>query len=480
MKNLIWLRNDLRLEDNPIITHACQQGPSEALFIVCQAQWRQHDESAAKIGLKLDALLALANDLNALNIPLHIIECDFFHQCDNVLTRFCQQHQFTDIWLHREIPLHEQQRDQKVLESLTDLGIRTHVYGWDLFLPMPIYNQQGLPFRVFTPFYKKWLQQLQGQDNRVIPAPQKQPHNDANRYSVALTEQTSDIVNKITSLKKEYRQDLWALSYTELDQKIIQFCHAKMAAYPSQRDIPAVAGTSTLSPYLALGMIGPRYLLNLIQLECADQGQDWRENDWLRELAWRDFYKQLMWHFPALSRHQAFKDNTEQIKWNEDEEVFQAWCDGKTGFPIVDAAMRQLKQTGWMHNRLRMISASFLTKLLFIDWRKGERFFMQNLIDGDFAANNGGWQWSASTGCDAVPYFRVFNPLRQSEKFDPEGQFIRRFLPELAILDNKSIHNPTEEQRQLTNYPRTIVDYKQARTHAISAFEKITKQNEGL
>ncbi|WP_315982612.1 FAD-binding domain-containing protein [Aliamphritea spongicola] len=163
-------------------------------------------------------------------------------------------------------------------------------------------------------------------------------------------------------------------------------------------------------------------------MRSAEWGADyWLESDWLRELAWRDFYRQLLIQFPAINKHKPFKADTDQIRWQQNDAHWQAWCTGRTGFPIIDAAMRQLLQTGWMHNRLRMLTASFLTKLLFQDWRRGEAFFMQHLVDGDFAANNGGWQWSASVGCDAAPYFRVFNPLRQSEKFDPEGLFIRRF-----------------------------------------------------
>lgn len=472
MKNLVWLRNDLRIEDNPVLAHATQLAHTEVVFFVCENQWRQHDESSAKIGLKADVLTALEQQLHHLNIQLHLLECDTFQQCPEQLVLFCQQHQITDIWFHREIPVHEQQRDNAVVQALTQIGVQPHAYDWDLLVTKPIYNQQGLPFKVFTPFYKAWLKALDTQDNHVVPLPKIQP-------SYALEKQIDD---KYSNWQPSYRSDLWQCSYEELDHKIRSFCQFKMQDYPNTRDIPSIAGTSTLSPYLALGMIGPRSLLNIIQLECAEQGTDWRENDWLRELAWRDFYKQLMWHFPTLCRHKAFKPNTEHLLWNQDDALFQAWCDGKTGFPIVDAAMRQLKQTGWMHNRLRMITASFLTKLLFIDWRKGEQFFMQHLIDGDFAANNGGWQWSASTGCDSVPYFRVFNPLRQSEKFDPEGNFIRRFLPELAELDNKSIHNPDKQQRDSTGYPESIIDYRLARTHAISAFEEITKQpqSEGL
>lgn len=469
MKNLVWLRNDLRIDDNPVLTNATLQGFTEVVFFLCEKQWHQHDESSAKIGLRADVLKALAEQLFLLNIPFHLLVCDTFQQCAEQLSNFCQQQDITDVWFHREIPQHEQQRDDNVIQALTKIDIKTHIYDWDLLVPTPIYNQQGLPFKVFTPFYKAWLKRLENQNNTIAATPQ-----------IQTTLPAKPCLNEAFDWRPAYREDLWRCNHAELDHKIRAFCQFKMQDYPTKRDIPSIAGTSTLSPYLALGMIGPRYLLSIIQLECAEQGSNWRENDWLRELAWRDFYKQLMWHFPSLCQYKAFKPNTENLSWNQSDTLFQAWCDGKTGFPIVDAAMRQLKQTGWMHNRLRMVTASFLTKLLFIDWRKGEQFFMQHLIDGDFAANNGGWQWSASTGCDSVPYFRVFNPLRQSEKFDPDGDFIRRFIPELEQLDKKSIHNPSIKQRHLAGYPETIVDYKSARTHAISAFEKITKQKEGL
>ena len=176
---------------------------------------------------------------------------------------------------------------------------------------------------------------------------------------------------------------------------------------------------------------------------------------------------------PDLSKSLPFKPETQRVQWNQDQAAFKAWCEGKTGFSIVDAAMRQLNQTGWMHNRLRMIAASFLTKLLLIDWREGEKYFMETLIDGEFAANNGGWQWSASTGCDAAPYFRVFNPTRQSERFDPDGQFIKKFVPELKNVDSKHIHAPTRAICQQTGYSEPVVDYKQARAYAIAAFENL-------
>ena len=195
---------------------------------------------------------------------------------------------------------------------------------------------------------------------------------------------------------------------------------------------------------------------------------------WISELCWRDFYKHILLGFPHVCRHQAFKRETDKLPWSHNEANFQAWCEGRTGFPIVDAAMRQLNETGWMHNRLRMITAMFLTKDLFIDWRLGERYFMQHLIDGDLSANNGGWQWSASTGNDAAPYFRIFNPFLQSKKCDPDGEFIRRFVPELAHLDAKRIHEPHAKGVDVRlKYPKPIVDHAFARLDTLAYFKAL-------
>jgi len=198
---------------------------------------------------------------------------------------------------------------------------------------------------------------------------------------------------------------------------------------------------------------------------------------WVSELAWRDFYAHVMVGFPRVSMHRPFKAKTEAIKWRDNQNDLEAWQEGRTGYPIVDAGMRQLNQTGWMHNRLRMVTAMFLTKHLLIDWRLGERYFMENLIDGDLAANNGGWQWSASTGTDSVPYFRIFNPFSQSKRFDTEGQFIKQMCPELDAVPAKSLHDVAKLTKAIAetgaDYPSYVVDYKEGRERALAAFKAL-------
>ncbi|MEK2715535.1 deoxyribodipyrimidine photo-lyase, partial [Salmonella enterica subsp. enterica] len=237
-------------------------------------------------------------------------------------------------------------------------------------------------------------------------------------------------------------------------------------------------GTSRLSASLATGGLSPRQCLHRLLAEQPQALDGGPGSVWLNELIWREFYRHLMTWYPALCKHQPFIRWTKRVAWQENPHYFQAWQKGETGYPIVDAAMRQLNATGWMHNRLRMITASFLVKDLLIDWRLGERYFMSQLIDGDLAANNGGWQWAASTGTDSAPYFRIFNPTTQGERFDRDGEFIRQWLPALRDIPGKAIHEPwrwAEKAGVVLDYPRPIVEHKQARIATLSAYEAARK-----
>jgi deoxyribodipyrimidine photo-lyase len=250
----------------------------------------------------------------------------------------------------------------------------------------------------------------------------------------------------------------------------------RIHAYHTTRDLPALEGTSQLSPYLAAGVISPRQcLLTAVSQNEGQISGAPGPTTWISELTWRDFYTHVLVGFPRVSRHQPFKQKTAAIRWRTNQDEFDAWCQGQTGYPLVDAGMRQLNQTGWMHNRLRMVTAMFLTKHLLIDWRWGEKYFMQRLIDGDLAANNGGWQWSASTGTDAVPYFRIFNPFSQSQRFDPQGTFIKKYCPELTDVPAAALHDARRlgqavRERGLV-YPPLLVDHKFARQRALAEFK---------
>jgi deoxyribodipyrimidine photo-lyase len=256
----------------------------------------------------------------------------------------------------------------------------------------------------------------------------------------------------------------WPAGEEYAHSQLEQFIQERSYEYDKRRDFPGEQGTSVLSPYLAIGAISTRQCLQSAVNEnrgSLDEGQPGIVS-WINELIWREFYRHILASDESLCRFKPFKPETDNLPWRHDQQQFELWKVGKTGYPIVDAAMRQLNETGWMHNRLRMVVSMFLTKHLFIDWRWGEWYFMSKLVDGDFASNNGGWQWSASTGVDAVPYFRIFNPTRQSIRFDPDGNFIRRFVPELRSLSSKHIHQPSNEQALALGYALPMVDHKEA------------------
>lgn len=477
--HLVWLRNDLRLDDNPALYLASTSVSKNAskntknagknsakitvVYIATPKQWKSHNEAPAKLGFRSQALTDLRQGLAKLGIPLQILETPTFKSIPKLLQDHCQKLQVTDLWFNEEIPFDEQQRDAAVKTRLEKINVQCHPCEGNRIINTVILNQQHKAYRVFTPWYRSWIQHLS--QNMAVPLAKPKAVGKALRINEAPI---------VLPGSNDFRQDLWPATEKSALKVLETFTNERIAKYIEKRDIPSINGTSTISPYLASGLISPRRCFALVQQACGEQGRDWHSDDWLRELAWREFYYYLMQCFPSICKNRAFKPETETLQWEQDKKLLTAWQQGQTGFPIVDAAMRQLNRTGWMHNRLRMITASFLTKLLFIDWREGEKYFMQHLLDGDFASNNGGWQWSASTGCDASPWFRIFNPYNQSKKFDPEGKFIKLMIPELKDVNEKDIHNPPAKIRQHLSYPAPIIDYKFARERALERFKALT------
>ena len=463
--NLVWFRNDLRLDDNPALYKACQQGDKVmAVYIATPAQWISHHDAPAKLALISAGLKTLTHHLAKLGISLDLLKAETFDDCAQLLEDYCRRNQVTRIWFNHEYPVNEVNRDQQVARVLRKAGIKICTQTSDLIVPEPLLNQKGEFYKVFTPWYRAWMKQVSSAPIEVFPKPKAV----GSAVSVKPMTEFGD--------QSAYRKDLWPAVESDAHKMLTDFIQLRSEHYPQQRDIPSVNGTSTVSPYLATGILSVRRCLFEIQQHCELNGQDWRENSWARELGWREFYRNLIIGFPQLSRGEPFKPETKAIPWEHDDSQLNAWKNGLTGYPIIDAAMRQLGRTGWMHNRLRMLTASFFNKLMLHDWHIGESFFMENLIDGDFASNNGGWQWSASTGCDASPWFRIFNPTRQSEKFDPEGQFIRKMVPELASLDNKQIHDPSPDLRRQASYPEPILDYKRSRERVLERFKAHLKK----
>jgi deoxyribodipyrimidine photo-lyase len=274
-------------------------------------------------------------------------------------------------------------------------------------------------------------------------------------------------------LPKFPSESLFPSSEADANKRLSAFIADQLYDYGSNRNRLDLDGTSALSPYIHFGILGMQTLARMAQHAISHAPEPLSRKSaqiWLNELIWREFYIYILYHYPHV-RKRSFRQKYDDIQWWNDQKDFEAWKVGLTGFPVVDAGMRQLQATGWMHNRARMIVASFLVKDLLIDWRWGEQWFMENLLDGDLAANNGGWQWTAGTGTDAAPYFRIFNPILQGKKFDPSGDYIRNWVPELAHLDSKVIHTPWENKIAISGYPTPIVDRKFARERVLAAYK---------
>jgi len=471
LSDILWIRRDLRIYDNPALVSAIENGVSIAVFISTPQKWHQHHLASIKADFIFRHLKQLEAELADLGITLlHIKATDFDDQAKQ-LTKLCQQLGSQVVFANSEPEVDEQARDQQLISS----GINLQISDCDVMLPLgSVLNQQGEMFKVFTPFKNAWLKEVQAKGIQCSPAALASNNNAKTQLPDNL--QTLQLASEYDFDFPRVDSSRWPLSQDVLGNVIPNFLANKVNDYAHLRDIPSVKGTSGLSPYLAIGAVSPRWLaIQLIQQQ-PDLLFDTQlpAFSWLNELIWRDFYKHLIFHHPKLVKGANFQQKYNGLDWYQDHPSFKAWCEGKTGYPLVDAAMRQLVETGWMHNRLRMVVASFLTKHLLIDWRWGERFFMDHLIDGDFSANNGGWQWASSTGCDAQPYFRIFNPITQSEKFDPKGIFIRKYIPELQNIPDKHVHFPHDyiaKNGINSEYWQPIVEHKEARLRALAFFK---------
>ncbi|MDX1354108.1 MAG: deoxyribodipyrimidine photo-lyase [Halomonas venusta] len=466
---LVWLRSDLRIHDNSALAAAAAKGPVVAVFLRSVAQWQTHGHGATKIDFWARSVAALKASLNGLNIPLLHRDIDHYDEAAQVLLDIAREHQITQLHFNYEYALNEQRRDQSVLDAFqqAEITVQGH-HDAVAFAPGSLLTGKGDYYGVFTPFSKAWHKQVTAQQLALRDTPGVQP-------PLAID---SDPLPAPPSLDNDpVDKRLWPAGEEAASDNLERFLRFRGRHYKQQRDFPNVRGTSELSPYLALGMISYRQCLQAVMSENSGHLADGDAGltSWVNELIWREFYQHVAVGFPQVCRHQPFQEHTKQLRWRDDDKGFQAWCEGRTGYPIVDAAMRQLVTTGWMHNRLRMVTAMFLSKHLLIDWRRGEAFFMRHLIDGEFCANNGGWQWAASTGTDAAPYFRIFNPTTQSTRFDPEGEFIAHWLPELKSLPKKARHAPPQDMLNPTDYPAPIVDHKAARQRALDAFNALSK-----
>jgi deoxyribodipyrimidine photo-lyase len=456
--------------DNTALAAACAAADAGvvAVFTICPEEWRRHDWAPVKVDLLLRSLADLSRELAAINIPLLIARTPRFDGVPRRLLELADEHRCDDLWLNREHEVDEMRRDEAVRRLFESRGRTVRSFTDQVVIaPESLRTTEGKIYTVFTPFRKRWTAILKEEGGvRCASRPGRQK---------PLGTRPDPVPDRVAGFDGLKRPDLWPSGERHAHARLSSFVAAALESYAEKRDFPAGGGTSSLSPYLTLGVLSPRQCLRAAleanggRLDSGSRGT----TTWITEIVWREFYRHVLVGYPRVSMGEPFDQRARAVPWRRAERDLERWREGRTGIPIVDAGMRQLAATGWMHNRLRMITAMFLAKNLLIDWRLGERHFMRSLVDGDLASNNGGWQWCASTGTDAAPYFRVFNPVRQGERFDPEGAFIREHVPELAGIEGRAIHLPHERApaaARAARYPRPMVDLNASRRRAIKAF----------
>ena len=457
-----WIRRDLRLGDNQAMTAALQSARCILPVFVLDPKLVASPWTGEKrLAFLFAGLRALDEELRSRGARLIFLR----GEPETLLEQLVRATGAGRIYAEADISPYARQRDSRVAKSVP----LTFTPGLTVHPPGRVLKPDGSPYTVFTPFSRTW--QTQPRVERPIPAPAQLPLLEG-VFSEA-----------IPSMPAHLLADLFPAGEAEGQKRLDRFTQAPIDHYHEQRDRMDLDGTSSLSPYLRFGMVSMRQAVWAAQeagMRAAGSGSEKGPETWLNELIWREFYLSILYHFPYVLG-KTFRSRFREIPWRNDPGEFDAWKEGQTGYPVVDAAMQQLRQTGWMHNRARMIVASFLTKDLLIDWRWGERWFMENLLDGDPAANNGGWQWTAGTGADAAPTFRIFNPVVQGMKFDPQGTYVRHWVPKLAHVPDQFIHEPwkmtVEQQKQSgcilgKDYPAPIVDHVFARQRVLTAYQR--------
>jgi deoxyribodipyrimidine photo-lyase len=469
MRRVIWwVRRDLRVSDNVTLHHALRDAASVLPVFVLDPRLLESKRLApSRRQFLFDSLADLDARLKKRAGRLILRRGDAAHE----LVHFAQETRADAVYFHRDYTPYARCRDTRVIRALNGLGVRVESFA-DNYLAEPeqVVKPDGTPYTIFTRYRNRF------EESVVLPSP----------YSTrGLLHTPPEVLSLPPAEIVRMQDDRFAHGgETEALRLAREFMRRKegLARYSEMRDAMALDATSHLSPHLHFGTISARELVR--QARAADAGRDGKA--WIDELIWREFYAQAMWHFPHAARG-AFRREYDNIVWRNDGSQFAAWCDGRTGYPIVDAGMRQLNATGWMHNRARMIVASFLTKDLSVDWRWGGRYFMECLSDGDVASNNGGWQWSAGTGTDAQPFFRIFNPVLQGKRFDADGEYVRRWVPELARVPAKYIHAPWEmpddvaRKARVTigrDYPAPIIDHAEQRGRALATYRQVRRESD--
>jgi deoxyribodipyrimidine photo-lyase len=472
---LFWHRRDLRLYDNVGLA-AARQRTAKVVGVFCldPGILEGDDMAAVRVSYMMGSLQALAENYAQAGSQLLILQGSPAQR----IPALAQALQAQAVFWNKDVEPYARARDRTVADALKQAGIEVQAF-WDQLLhaPKDILTGSGAPYTVFTPFWRNWRSR-----GKSAPVPHLEK-------AEGLTQSQQEQAKQVGCIPLPSAKDLGFIWDNELPlaagtqaahDRLEEFCDRSIDEYRDQRNFPSVRGTSQLSAALKFGTIGVRTVWAATETASANcRSDEARDNiqTWQQELCWREFYQHAMYCFPELAEG-AYRDPMKDFPFANHPEHFQAWCNGQTGYPIVDAAMRQMNQIGWMHNRCRMIVASFLTKDLIIDYRLGEKYFAQRLIDWDLSANNGGWQWSASSGMDPKP-LRIFNPASQSQKFDPEGEYIREWIPELRSLDTEQLVTGKipQEERDRCNYPAPIVDHKKQQSRFKDLYQQQKNKN---
>jgi deoxyribodipyrimidine photo-lyase len=483
---LVWFRRDLRSFDHAALHHALRQCETVFCAFIYDKEildtLPRADRRVEFIHACIGELAAELQQMGGGLIVRHAAARD-------AIPRLAAELQVDAVFANHDYEPQAMARDDAVAAALAADGRPLFTFKDQVvFEKSEVLSQSGTPFSVFTPYKNAWLKRLQADPASVAPWPVEPyahklaplPNAQSSPPSLPTLQQLGFEPTNLAQLAIPAGMRGGAQLFEDFLDRI--------AEYDVARDYPAVKGPSYLSLHLRFGTVPVRHLVHTVAALSA-RGQAGEGGAvWLSELIWREFYMMILFHHPHVAQA-AFKPAYDAIEWErgpQADELFAAWCEGRTGYPLVDAAMAQLNRTGYMHNRLRMVTACFLIKDLGIDWRRGEAYFAQHLNDFDLAANNGGWQWASSSGCDAQPYFRIFNPVTQSEKFDPEGKFIKRYLPQLAALDRREIHAPWQvprmvlEEKGVTlghDYPQPLVMHDEARKRTLQRYAVVKTQN---
>jgi deoxyribodipyrimidine photo-lyase len=461
MRVVHWFRNDLRLTDNVGLSAAAAQADELIpVFVLDDHLLRTAHASPTRQRFLLDCLTRLAANLAHRGSALVVRRGDPVAE----IARLLAETRADLLTLNRDYTPYAKRRDTRVRARVETTGAKVADFkDRVVFESGEVRKRDGGAFVMYTPFRDAWIARYRADPPAPLRVP-KLPRPIAGVGSNGLPSAPwSDGDGGVAAIPVGGER--------AAQSRLRAFLAGAVRHYARDRNRPDIDGTSRLSPYLRFGAISARQCIAAaLELAGSERGTAAGARKWVDELIWREFYVGLLDQHPRLL-HGAFRSEFDRVQWNDDEDGLRAWRAGRTGYPFVDAAMRQLVQTGWMHNRARMIVASFLTKDLLLDWRRGERVFMQHLVDGDPASNNGGWQWSASAGTDPQPYFRIFNPVLQGEKFDPQGAYVRRFVPELRDVPTRWIHRPWEAPAPPREYPPPIVEHSERRVLAVARYQ---------